>query len=200
MRSRPDSTIRWTLKTLAAALVIVLAACTGSSSGEADSEVAEQTPLVLSGNSLGAAKLGDSFESVTTRLRARWGPPERTSEFGCESFAMSKVLNWDGVMLVFNESGLAGYLVGPRPVNPITPVGRDVGKAASADGLSLGATVTKAREIYGSSFVLEETSLGPEWYIESEPRDSRDLRGFASGLTETDIVDRIGAGDICAVR
>ncbi|MFD1086331.1 hypothetical protein ACFQ3M_32715, partial [Micromonospora andamanensis] len=139
-----------------------------------------------------------SRRKEVTKLR-RWGPPE-TAEAGCDSLAVSKFLRWDGVMLVFSADGLTGYLIGPRPADPITPVAQDVQRATTVEGLRLGDSVEKARQAYGARFKLEETSLGPEFYIANEPDGFPVLLGFTTGLTDVDTVEHIGAGDICAAR
>jgi hypothetical protein len=142
--------------------------------------------------------MNESVESITARLRDRWGLPDN-SELKCESSATSKIVTWDGVLLVFNAEGLSGYLFGPKPSDPITPVGEDLQTASTVEGLGLGQSVADARKIYGIKFVLDETSLGPEWYID-DPKGYPLLRGFASGLAKTDTITHIGAGDLCAVR
>lgn len=175
------------LTVLALALVTGGAACGDTKPDE----------LILSVDGFGDTHLGDSYESVMEASRARWGPAERTSELVCESSAQSKIVNWDGVLMVFNDRGLAGYMFGPKPADAITPLGKDVRRAVTAEGLHVGDAVSSARQAYGKRFVLSETTLGPEWYVAG---DYPLLRGFASGLAETDTVDHIGAGDICAVR
>ncbi|MEV7331412.1 hypothetical protein [Micromonospora sp. NPDC093244] len=181
-----------------AVTVLAAAACSGSSSS-GDGEAPGTTSLVLSKDGIGLAKFGDSIESVSDRVHARWGPSE-SREAGCDSHVMSKFLNWDGVFLVFSADGLVGYLIGPRPADSITPVGKDVQAAATVEGLRLGDSVRKARQVYGARFVLEENSLGPEFYIAEEQDDWPALMGFSTGLTDADTIKRIGAGDICAVR
>ncbi|MFY1689118.1 hypothetical protein [Plantactinospora sp. WMMB782] len=177
--------------------VLAAAACSGSSAG--NGEATGSTSLVLSKDGIGLAKFGDSIESVSGRVRARWGPPE-LREAGCDSHVVSKFLNWDGVFLVFSADGLRGYLIGPRPADPITPVGKDVQGAATVEGLRLGDSVGKARQAYGARFMLEENSLGPEFYIAEERDGWPVLMGFTTGLTDADTITQVGAGDICAVR
>jgi len=176
-------------------LVSVTVACTDARPGEVGPEAG--TPLALSAQGFGLSALGDSIESVTDKLTARWGPLIDSREFKCESFATSKILTWDGVKLVFNGSGLSGYLLGPKPKDAISPAGKDLAVASTTEGLKLGGQVKEARDMYRSRFVLLEATLGPEWYVEG---DYPLLRGFASGLTESDAITHIGAGDICAVR
>ena len=190
--------VRAGLAAVAAAVVVGTSACTGADDAPPDAD--DGTALTLDVEGFGTVRLGDSFESVTEALSARWGPADRTSEMVCESNAQSEIVTWDGALLVFNDQGLAGYQVGPRPADAITPIGKDLLRAATPQGLRLGDTVDKARQIYGDSFVLDDTSLGPEWYIAPEVDGDPVLRGFAAGLAGTDTVDRIGAGDICAVR
>jgi hypothetical protein len=91
-------------------------------------------------------------------------------------------------------------MFGPRPQDAITPVGKDLQQAATAEGLRLGDSVDRARQLYGERFTLEESSLGPEWNIDPGSEDASRLFGFATGLAETDTVTHISAGDICAVR
>ncbi len=57
-----------------------------------------------------------------------------------------------------------------------------------------------ARGIYRSGFVLEESSLGPEWSVGIQTGEWPFLSGFATGLGEQDVVTHIYAGDICSVR
>lgn len=158
----------------------------------------ETISLMLARDGLGPAKLGSSIDSTLDTFRERWGPPE-IRELKCESGATSKIVIWDGVMLVLNNYGLAGYLVGPSTANAVTSVGRDIEQASTSEGLRLGDSVEVAREIYGDAFRLDETTLGPEWHV-STPDGSLHMRGFAGGLSDEDAITRIGLGDICAVR
>lgn len=153
--------------------------------------------LALRGDGFGSFSFGDSVESVIQPLQDRWGPPTSDSDFKCESWATSRNITWDGVLLVFDGAGMRGYLFGPRPSSSITPLGKDLHGAATPQGLQLGASIADARRIYGRDFVVDENTLGFEWGIDD---DYPGLRGFASGLRDSDTITDIGAGDICAVR
>jgi hypothetical protein len=179
-----------------AVLAVIVAGCTDSSGDP----VRTDSPFTLTADGFGTTRVGASFESVMEALRARWGPPDQVRDMGCDSFAQSKLVNWDGVQLVFNDRGLAGYRFGPRPKDAITPAGKDVQQAATVEGLHLGDTVGTARRLYGERFVLEETSLGPEWYLDPGSDKGSPLGGFTTGLAETGTITHIKAGDICAVR
>lgn len=188
--------VRARVPVLVIAVVIAMAGCAEDPPGQA-APTGEST---LSPTGFGLAAFGDSVESVTSRLTDRWGPPISSHELKCESSATSKILGWDGVMLVFNSEGMAGYLAGPKPKDAISPAGKDLQTASTTEGLQLGGQIKQARTIYGAKFVLRETSLGPEWFVNGTESDYGLLRGFASGLNENDTVTQIGAGDICAVR
>ncbi|WP_433651564.1 hypothetical protein ACQP2C_02905 [Micromonospora zamorensis] len=175
-------------------VAMISASCSPSPNGRGADEGGK---LLLSSDGFGIADFGDSIEQVQERLEDRWGPSEG-DEFVCESSRTSRMLKWDGVLLVFSSEGLIGYVFGPRAADPIIPVSKDVARAVTADGLHVGDKVKTAREVYGSIFVLREASLGPEWYLDEDHDNS--LRGFASGLTDADTIVKIGAGDICAVR
>ncbi|WP_422733342.1 hypothetical protein ACN26Y_21095 [Micromonospora sp. WMMD558] len=190
---------RRTRAAAAALLIFLVLTGSGCSLLHGDEEPADRDRLTLSDDGFSLAEFGDSIEQASGRLRERWGP-EEVREMVCESSATSRILAWDGVVLVFNDRGLAGYLFGPRADDPITPVAWDVGKASTDQGLRLGDTVARARELYGRNFVLTETSLGPEWWVETDAVGEHSVRGFATGLGPRDTIARIGAGDLCAAR
>lgn len=191
----------WAAVSIVSILVLLISvaavACTDTRSSEARPEAAE--PLTLSALGFGLSTLGDSLESVTDKLTDRWGPPLENREFHCESFASYKQFFWDGAYVVFDSAGLSGYLFGPKPKDALSPAGKDLEVASTTEGLRLGAQVKTARDIYGPRFVLRETTLGPEWYVE-RPEGYPLLHGFASGLADSETITRIGAGDVCAVR
>lgn len=61
-----------------------------------------------------------------------------------------------------------------------SPAGADIAAASTTEGLRLGARVGEAGEIYGPRFMLRETTLGPEWWIE-RPEGTPLLRGSPPG-------------------
>ncbi len=110
-----------------------------------------------------------------------------------------KLVHWDLGYLVFSPGGLVGYYFGLPTGDLLTPQAKDLSNGRTDKGLRLGSSVAEAKEHYGSAFVLEETSLGPEFYIEDEDEYPL-LGGFTDGLASENKITNFSAGDICAVR
>jgi hypothetical protein len=183
---------------LGSALLIVTGCQTQAANPQPDPEPAGER-LQLRTDGIGLVDFGDPFEESARILRDRWGPELSSEERICDSGASLQILFWDGVMLVYYPEGLAGYLVGPPTDTPATQAAKDINTARTLGGLEVGDAIRTARDIYGDQFVLDESSLGPEWYVADETADSL-LAGFASGLSDAAIVTQVYSGDICAVR
>ena len=112
--------------------------------------------LVLNGQGLSIAHLGDRQSTVETTLRQMLGKPTipLTSTPQLHNCGVSAMSSWHAFSLYFNHERLVGVSLGPGT----KPVGQ------TSTGLKLGNTLRRARSIYGNA-LHTSTSQGGSWTV-----------------------------------
>lgn len=110
--------------------------------------------LVLNGQGLNVAHLGDRESAVTTTFRQMLGKPTVpiTSTPQLHNCGVSAMTSWHAFSLYFNHERLVGVSLGPGT----KPVGH------TSAGLRLGETLRRAHALYGNS-LHTSTSQGGSW-------------------------------------
>ena len=157
---------------LAASLALMLISCGGrgpkehsQATNRATGASVDATRRVLEGNGIGSIKFGQPRAAVTADLERRLGPPHETIPGIC---GFGRTTDWIGLninghaatpsaqlTLQFKHSRFVGY---EYSENADGPAARPHGVLfATTGGLTLGNTISRARQLYGRAFV--ETSV-----------------------------------------
>lgn len=141
--------------------------------------------IALKAGGLDNLAFGSPSAEVIAAVKARFGPPEKDGQVACDS-GSDRTVAWPAISLVFAEDKWVGYSFEST-----------TDRAVTDKGIRVGSTVAELKAAY-PSVRLDETSLGIEWFVESDA--DRFLSGSVGGPTNADKVDRISSGDICALR
>lgn len=199
---------------LIGAIVVALAAACFGNDGARQSDGSASTPselMLLHADGIGEYTVGGEIDQVVEGIVELLGEPIEEQRIRCES-GSDRIVFWRQLYVVANNDRFAGYNYKQSPFRPSGQTedvyasdepGASTVSFATREGLSLGDTVLRASKLYAGKFVIIESTLGPEWWVERDGDAAGPqplLRGFAEGLSDEAAITSIGAGDICAFR
>jgi hypothetical protein len=174
----------------------------------------EGPPVVLEGVGIGAFRFGAAPDEVIAGLTLRWGPPDGdtgwiapgASPYGDCPGTVVRGVDWRGFTVLFSDGatplGQAGtrhfftwiYQVGDQ-ARPAADRGGNRPRLQTANGVSVGATVTALQAAWGEALELfDEPPRGPQFGVQTSDGG---LFGSVTSLEPGGIVRSIVGGGGC---
>lgn len=150
----------------------------GSNSGDAI--------LLYNPDGVGDATIGADAEIAIDHVSSVLGPPTQDSKDAeCPSGA-NRLVSWEGLTLVFADGLMVGYIAnGARASDRLM-------SASQKSLLKPGDPESQLVTLFANA-TIEETSLGREFWTGDDGEGYR-------GVIEDDIIESLGAGDMCVFR
>jgi hypothetical protein len=117
--------------------------------------LAATTPLVVSGNGLSIVHLGASESTAVTILTRTLGAPSTklTATTGLANCGVTASAGWHAMTAYFDHGKVVGFSFGPAHAPSVR----------TSAGLTLGSTLTRARQIYGKHLTTSNAQ-GGVWF------------------------------------
>jgi hypothetical protein len=174
----------------------------------------EGPPVVLRGDGIGAFTFGADPDQVLAGLTLRWGPPDGdsgwiaagSSPYGPCPGTVVRGVNWRGFTVLFSDGATPRGTAGTRhfftwdyqvddPARPAPDRGGNRPPLATANGVSVGATVAALQRAFGDRLELfEEAPAGPQFGVQT-PEGG--LYGSLTTLEASGVVRSIVSGGGC---
>jgi len=174
----------------------------------------EGPAVVLKGDGIGAFIFGADPDQVIAGLTLRWGPPDGdtgwvapgSTPYGACPGNVVRAVNWRGFGVLFSDgatprgqAGVRHFFTWEYQVDDLAHPGPDRGgnrpPLKTANGVSVGVTVSVLQRAYGSALELfDEPPGGPQFGVET-PEGA--LYGSLTGLDPGGIVRTIVSGGGC---
>jgi hypothetical protein len=174
----------------------------------------EGPPVVLKGDGIGAFLFGADPDQVLAGLTLRWGPPDgdsgwiaaASSPYGPCPGTVVRGVNWRGFTVLFSDGATPRGQAGTRhfftwvyqvddPAHPAPDRGGNRPALKTANGVSVGATVTALQRAYGERLELfDEAPDGPQFGVQTADGG---LYGSLTSLEASGITRTIVSGGGC---
>jgi hypothetical protein len=182
---------------LLAASSVALLGCAGSASSS--TEVAD-SQVVLRGDGLVVATLGEDVSTAIPALTAALGEPTKDSgwydeQIGCDIGEKLRDLFWPGLTVQFSNGPSALGAKGKEHMLAYFYGQAEEGQTAvplrTDQGITLGDTNAALKKAYPAVKIQASEIEGPVFYVDG------DVNGNVSSLDDAGIVQYIRAGEIC---
>lgn len=170
--------------------------------------------VVLDGEGLGIAALGDRPEDVIEALNGRYGSPIEDSDwipagessFGVCPGTLVRVVDYGQLAVAMSDGPtdygaagqrhLFGYTVAAQ--NPDDPAAEYGDGPQTAEGIGVGSTVVDLRAAFGGGLVVREGEeiFGPSFVV-TDAGGTQLLYGSLTDTTEAGLVTTVNGGQLC---
>ncbi len=176
----------------------------------------EGPPVILKGDGIGAFLFGADPDQVLAGLTLRWGPPDgdsgwvaaRSSPYGPCPGTVVRGVDWRGFTVLFSDGATPRGKAGTRhfftweyqvddPDHPAPDKGGNRPALTTANGISVGSTVSALQRAYGDRLELfDEPPAGPQFGVQTSEGG---IYGSVTGHDPGGVVRSIVSGGGCGV-